>query len=291
MNALEKLREASKSLAGLGIESPEKEAELIIRQGLGINLAGLYANNPGLNEQQARIVDDIVRRRSRREPLQYILGHTDFSGLQIMVGRGVLIPRPETELMAEHAIKVLHGKLPDAEKQRLKKGRCTRILDLCTGSGCLALSLAKAFSSAQVYGTDISDSALHYARKNAEINGIRNVDFIKGHLFAALNKNVSFDFIISNPPYIRKEDIPSLQAEVKDWEPLNALDGGDDGMDFYRQIIPDAMQYLNDQGFLMFELGIGCAETVSELFKAYGYHHIEIMKDYAGIDRIISAHK
>jgi len=291
MKALDKLWQTSKKLDELGIESPAKEAEQFIRRGLGISLTDLYANNPDLNEQQTGIVDDIVLRRSRREPLQYILGYTEFLGLQIMVGRGVLIPRPETELMAEHAIKVLSSKRSEMQKQGLKKTQCMTILDLCTGSGCLALSLAGEFTDAQVYGIDISDIALSYARENSETNSIGNVDFIKGHLFKALNKNISFDFIISNPPYIRTNEIPSLQAEIKDWEPMNALDGGDDGMDFYRQIIPEARNHLNDNGILMFELGIGCADTVSELFDTSGYRQIEIMKDYAGIDRIISAHK
>ena len=123
------------------------------------------------------------------------------------------------------------------------------------------------------------------------LNNIDNITFLKGHLFDALENVISFDFIISNPPYIRSRDIEVLQPEIKDWEPVNALDGGDDGMDFYRKIISEASSYLKDNGTIMFELGIDCADSVTVMFEESGYRHITIKKDYAGINRIISARK
>jgi len=132
---------------------------------------------------------------------------------------------------------------------------------------------------------------LQYAQKNAESNNINNIKFIGGHLFDALEKNLLFDFIISNPPYIIRKDIETLQPEIKDWEPLNALDGGEDGLDFYREIIPAARSFLHDNGLVMFELGLGCADAATQLFKESGYRQIAVVKDYAGIDRIISARK
>ncbi len=284
MKALDKQRELSKTLAVPGIESAEKEAELLIRYGINLNLVNLYRDNPELSEEQINVLDIIAARRKSREPLQYILGQTEFLDLKIMVGPGVLIPRPETELMAEEAMKKLRA-------QSTEQGTQMTILDLCTGSGCLALVMALEFQNANVYGIDISDEALTFARKNAKVNEITNVEFMKGNLFEPVFDRGLFDFIISNPPYIRSEEIQTLQPEIRNWEPLNALDGGDDGMDFYREIVLQAHSRLNDGGILMFELGDGCADTVAGLFGQSGYTQIEIIKDYAGIDRIISAHK
>jgi release factor glutamine methyltransferase len=170
------------------------------------------------------------------------------------------------------------------------------ILDLCTGSGCLALALAKEFPDAQVLGVDLSEIALKYAGRNAELNEISNVSFIHGNLFEPFtnllthnSKLFTFDLIISNPPYIISDDIGNLQPEIKDWEPLNALDGGTDGLDFYRAIIPIARQFLKDSGTLMLEIGISQADTVAQMFECSGFKDIVVQKDYAGIERIISA--
>jgi release factor glutamine methyltransferase len=287
MKALNKLQELSKTLKQLDIQHSGKEAELMVRYGLDMSLVDLLKDNPEISGIQNMVIDNMVNRRRRREPLQYILGHTDFLGLKISVGSGVLIPRPETELMGEYAVKALSSQLSAASSKK----RHTSILDLCTGSGCLALGFAQSFPESFATGVDISEDALRYARKNAELNNINNIKFLRGHLFDVLENDVSFDFIISNPPYIRSKDIETLQPEIKDWEPVNALDGGNDGMDFYRKIIPEARGYLKDNGTIMFELGIDCADSVTVMFEEYGYRHITTKKDYAGIDRIISARK
>jgi release factor glutamine methyltransferase len=338
MNALAKIREISKALAASGIETADKEAELLVLHCLGISMVDLYKINPSLKDKQIMDIDEMAGRRSRREPLQYILGYSYFMGLKILLGSGVLIPRPETELMAEYAIKRVtsyelrvKGFNPDnPELSTLKpiQNSPLRILDLCTGTGCLALALAKEFPYAHVFGTDISETALRYAEKNAQVNGIDNVSFIKGHLFepfvveeninppsspfskGGLNSPLSrgvrgvfpslvkrgegrffdqnaFDLIISNPPYIRTDEIKTLQPEIRDWEPIGALDGGADGLNFYREIIPQAGKFLKTNGILMLELGAGCADETVQIMKDAGYAEIGLRKDYAGIERII----
>ena len=279
MKAVEKLREISEKLTLCGIEAAEKEAELFIRQGLDIDIVQLYRDNSELNDEQLAAVEEMFSRRVKREPLQYILGSSDFLGLKIQVGRGVLIPRPETELMAEYAVELIRTS---------GVGRPT-FLDLCTGSGCLALALAGAFPDSQVTGIDISETAVDYARRNAGLNGVANAEFLSGHLFEPLGEAQLFDLIISNPPYIRTDDIIALQPEIKDWEPLNALDGGEDGLGFYREIIPASRQYIKDNGIIMLELGAGCDDAVGRMLDQAGYNEVEVRKDYAGIKRIINA--
>ncbi len=287
MKAVEKLREISEKLTLCGIEAAEKEAELFIRQELDIDIVQLYRDNSELNDEQSAAVEEMFSRRVKREPLQYILGSSDFLGLKIQVGRGVLIPRPETELMAEYAVK----KWGSGEAGKCGSGtdKQTTFLDLCTGSGCLALALAKAFPDSHVTGIDISETAVDYARRNAGLNGVANAGFLSGHLFEPLEETKLFDLIISNPPYIRTDDIIALQPEIKDWEPLNALDGGEDGLGFYREIIPASRQYIKDNGIIMLELGAGCDDAVARMLDRAGFSEVEVRKDYAGIKRIINA--
>ncbi len=299
MKALDKLHSISKILTPSGIEAPEKEAELLLQNTLSIDLVRIYSENQEISEEQIKFLGETIRRRTSREPLQYIFGHIDFLGLNLQVGKGVLIPRPETELMAELAVKTVTDCRLQAvsENKNLSPVTChssLNILDLCTGSGCIALALAKEFPEAQVYGIDISDIALSYAKKNAGLNNVGNGTFLAGNLFEPLNSSLHhyshfFDFIISNPPYIRTDDIETLQPEVRDWEPLNALDGGADGLDYYKEIIPAARQFLKHDGILMLELGEGQSNAVSQIVEDTGYRNIEIVKDYAGIERIIHA--
>jgi release factor glutamine methyltransferase len=294
MKAVEKLREISEKLTLCGIEAAEKEAELFIRQGLDIDIVQLYRDNSELNDEQSAAVEEMFSRRVKREPLQYILGSSDFLGLKIQVGRGVLIPRPETELMAEYAVELIRTsdvgrRASDDEERTTHDARRPTFLDLCTGSGCLALALAGAFPDSQVTGIDISETAVDYARRNARLNGVANAAFLNGHLFEPLGDTQLFDLIISNPPYIRTDDIIALQPEIKDWEPLNALDGGEDGLGFYREIIPASRQYIKDNGIIMLELGSGCDDAVGRMLDRAGFSEVEVRKDYAGIKRIINA--
>jgi release factor glutamine methyltransferase len=292
MKAIDKIKEVTKELSPHGIEFAEREAELMIRYGLGIDPVNLYSNNPDLNDEDELLIHQMVTRRTEREPLQYIIGTVDFMNLKLEVGEGVLIPRPETELMAEYAIKIITNYEPACRQARLQitnRDSSLSILDLCTGSGCLALAIAKEFPKAEIVGCDDSEDALNRAKKNAEINKVENVKFIKGDLFKVVRNDDLFDMIISNPPYIRTEEIKGLQPEVRDWEPLNALDGGEDGLDYYRLIIPESIQYLKNNGIVMFEHGDGQSDHIAVILDETGFRSIEMIKDYSGKERVIQA--
>ena len=318
MNSLEKVRRAKEFLEGSGIEDSDREAELIVAHCLGTERLILYKDNPPVPDTVLQEIDEFVKRRSGREPLQYILGYTEFHGIKIKVGQGVLIPRPETELLAEEAIKTVRRKASNPPIRPFSKasnppippfskggqGGITadeitsrlplRILDLCTGSGCVALALANEFPDAGVYGTDASEDAISYARENARINNIGNVTFLKGSLFEPIKEILTadspspFDVIASNPPYIRSNDIQYLQPEIREWEPAEALDGGEDGLDYYRTIIPGARDYLKERGSLVLEIGIGQADAIRRMAEDAGFEDIEVIRDYAGIERIVS---
>jgi release factor glutamine methyltransferase len=255
-----------------------------VARGLHEDLLAIYRDNPELDEEQMLAIDEMVLRRSKREPLQYIAGYNDFFGLRLLIGYGVLIPRPETELMAEQAMQVINSR-----RSSVSGANETTILDVCTGSGCLALGLARELPDARIYGSDISETALSYASMNSRMNGIKNVSFINGNLLDHFGRSDLFDLIISNPPYIRTDDIETLQPEIKDWEPLNALDGGHDGLDFYREIIPSCRSLLKENGILMLELGDGCADAVISMLIDTGYAEVKTGMDYSGTQRIIQA--
>ncbi len=280
MNALDKLRKSKELLENFSIEDATRNAELIISYCLGIDRISLYRDNPRILENIIPKIDEFLQRRTKREPIQYILGYSEFYGLKIKVEPGVLIPRPETELLVEEAKKII-------SKFEIRNSKF-EFLDLCSGSGCLTLALAKKFPEAKVYGTDTSEIAIRCAKKNVELNNINNVTFLKGNLFEPL-KNLVFDLIISNPPYIRKDDIKNLQSEVKDWEPIEALDGGKDGLDYYRAIISGARGYLKKNGYLILELGIGQSDAVRKMAEHEGLKNISLVEDYAGIERIFIA--
>lgn len=218
---------------------------------------------------QYRRIREILERRKNCEPLWYVLGYTDFYRNRIIVNNSALIPRPETELLCETAIKLI-GDAPAA------------VLDLCTGSGCIALAVAKN-TKAAVTASDISAKALSVAAQN--LKGAAEI--VESDLFENLAGR-KFDFVISNPPYIAKAVIETLDTEVKNYEPLEALDGGEDGLDFYRRIIADAPEHLNDGGRLLLEIGYDQAAPVTELL-GEKFYNIEVIKDYGGNDRVVCA--
>jgi release factor glutamine methyltransferase len=282
MRALEILQSARELLEISGLNDADREAELILSHCLGIDRLHLYKDDPDIPENILLQIYEYLRRRAAREPLQYILGYTEVHGLKIKVGPGVLIPRPETELLVEEAIKTVHA----------LRFTSLHILDLCTGSGCIALALAKEFPDAEVYGTDKSENAIRYAEENADRNLIKNVTFLTGSLFDPLkNSDIKFDFIISNPPYIKRDEIKNLQPEIRDWEPGEALDGGEDGLDYYRMLIPEAGNYLNKHGYLILEIGIDQAKEIKKLASDAGFQDIIVIRDYSGIERILIANK
>ena len=292
MRLLESVRTSSEYLEKAGIDDPFVNAELLVFHAAGMDRLAAYIENPEVGRDLSRKINLLLRRRAKGEPLQYIIGHVDFLGLKIKVGKGVLIPRPETELLAQEAVLEINSREPKAGGRK-KSGieDHARVLDLCTGSGCIALALAKEFPNALVYGSDISKTAIRYAKMNAEANGIGNTTFLAGALFGPVKKTVPFDIIISNPPYIKTSDISGLQREIRDWEPAGALDGGESGLDFYVKIFAEAGAHLREAGIILLELGYGQAKAVTKIATKSGFSNITVKKDYAGIGRILRAEK
>ena len=301
MRLLELLKAAVRTLETAGVEDALSDAEMIVFHAAGMDRLDAYVENPEVKSSDAAKVRRRIQRRAKGEPVQYIIGHIEFLGLTINVGKGVLIPRPETELLVEEGIKAL--KSEELVARSNDKSSCAAscasrrtlhaslfVLDLCTGSGCIALALAKEFPDAEVFGTDVSKDALAYAKKNARVNDITNVTFLHGSLFEQVAGR-KFSIIIANPPYIRRDELDTLQREIREWEPVDALDGGEDGMDFYRQILSSAGAYLNPGGCIFLELGFDQAGGVQKLAQEQGFKDVAIINDYAGIGRILKARK
>jgi len=275
MNALDKMKEVAALFERSGIEDPAREAEMLITGLQRIGRAELYSYAAEIPEDRARHIDDLAVRRIRGEPLQYLIGYVPFCGLTIYVGSGVLIPRPETELLVDEVIR----------QMRRKETSPLKFLDLCTGSGCIALAIARHFPGATIYGVDASEAAMVYATQNALANDVHNVCFKLGDLFAPVN-TLHFDCIVSNPPYVRHDEIKTLQREIREHEPIPALDGGRDGLAFYRRIFRDAPAYLNNNGIIMLEIGSGQSASIQELALSAGFTQLHFIKDFAGIERV-----
>lgn len=215
-----------------------------------------------------------LKRRSEKIPVQYITGIQEFMGYSFHVDERVLIPRQDTEVVVETAINLL------------KDYRNPDILDMCTGSGCIAISMNKLIHDSKVVAADISSGALEVAKKN-NINLNADVSFVESDLFSNLDNNMKFHMIISNPPYIPTKDIEALMPEVKLHEPNLALDGKDDGLIFYKKICNKASEYIIPQGILIFEIGYDQGNDVAAIMDNNGFNHIKIKKDLAGLDRIV----
>ncbi len=212
-------------------------------------------------------------RRSKGEPLSNIFGFVEFYGLRFDVNKKVLSPRMDTEILVEEALK------------KINEFDAKSVLDLCTGSGAIAIAIAK-YSNTKVYASDVSKQALVIAEQNAKKNEVK-VEFCQSDLFKSLKKGRKYDIIVSNPPYIKSGEIEKLDEEVKKYDPKLALDGGDDGLDFYKKIISEAKAKLNKKGWLMFEVGQGQSEMVAELMQKDGYDNVQAIKDYNKIERVI----
>ena len=251
------------------------DARLLLEHVCGTSLQTLLLDgNRSVSGPEAELYKTLIERRCTREPLAYILGKWDFMGLEFAVSSDVLIPEQDTENLVEEVMR----EVCDGD----------RILDLCTGSGCILLSLLHYSNGSTGVGTDLSEDAVAAARKNACRLGLSDrSDWRTGDLFEALKPGERFDIIVSNPPYIRRETIGELAPEVRIHEPRMALDGGEDGLDFYRRIIPGAADHLVTGGMLFFEIGYDQAEQVSALMEDAGYYEIRTIKDYGGNDRIV----
>jgi len=260
-------------LAEKGVENARLEAEWLLCAVLDLDRVALYVNfDKPLSALELAAYRAMVGRRAKREPLQYILGSQEFMGLDFEVTPGVLIPRHDTEVLVTEGAKRVE--------------RAGSILDIGVGSGCIAVALAKALPQAEVYGVEKSAEALALAQRNVAKHGMK-VTLFEGSLFEPFNGQ-RFDLIVSNPPYIPTAELDTLQPEVRDFEPQQALDGGKDGLDFYRLIIPAAPEHLNPGGWLLFEVGIEEAEPVLELFETTcQFAELFTAKDPAGIERVV----
>jgi release factor glutamine methyltransferase len=266
------------------LPSAREEAEFLLMHILECRRHELFLNARRiLTTPEALLLREAARRRLGREPLQYIFGEAEFRGRAFKVTRDVLIPRPETELLVDEAVK---------EAPSFGTGRLL-IIDLCTGSGCIAVSAALEISGVAVYATDISTKALDVAKENSgKLGAAQTVTFLCGDLFRPVPKEIKgrAHMILTNPPYITEKDMRGLDPEVKDFEPRQALCGGEDGLDIIRRIITDAPTYLYPGGLLLMEIGYDQREAATKLASDSGaYCQIEILKDYAGIGRILKA--
>ena len=265
------------------------DARLLLEAACGTDVQTLLAHpERRVSQEEEALYRSFLERRRKREPLAYILGHQEFMGLDFSVSPSVLIPNQDTETLAEEALR------------GLKAG--DRILDLCTGSGCILLSLLHYCPGASGTGTDLSAAALSVARENGLRLGMaERASWMRGDLFEALNNTEAealgepdpagpFDLIVSNPPYIRTEVIKTLEPEVKSAEPYMALDGGKDGLDFYRRIAREAPAYLKRGGRLLLEIGFDQGQAVPNLLSGRGFTDVRVIKDYADNARVVSAY-
>lgn len=235
-----------------------------------------------LEEETAERIQAMVEERKNGRPLQYITGHQEFMGLDFYVSEGVLIPRPDTEVLVEKVIELA------------SEFGSPKILDIGCGSGAISVSLAKYVESSKVWSLDISKRALEIGRKNATDNGVADrIEFIESDLFQKLEgTDIEFEIIVSNPPYIRRADIEDLHVQVKDYEPAGALDGGIDGLDFYRKIVERGRLYLISGGYMAFEVGHDQAAEVALIMEnSSSFENISIYKDLPGIDRVVIGKK
>lgn len=262
------------------VENARLDAEYIFAHVLGVKRVSLILNfDMEISEENKNLIRKyIVRRGKYREPLQYILKEWEFYGRTFKVAEGVLIPRPDTEILAEQCIILM------------KDFENPKILDIGTGSGAISVTLAKELPSSEVLGLDISDEALKIAVENRELNGASNLKFLKSDVFQHV-KEKNYDLIVSNPPYIPVEEYNELMPEVKQYEPRMALTDGGDGYYFYRKISEESMKYLKNGGYLAFEVGYNQGETVSQLMEKNGFRIEGRIVDYAGIERVIIGRK
>ncbi len=260
------------------------EAELLFTQIFDCDRASLYLDKDRvLDKDKSDLISSVLKRRIAGEPIDYILGKTEFMGLELKVNKDVFIPRPETEILVETVLRMAQG----------RRYRAQAILDLGTGSGCVAISLAKFLSDIKIIATDISSEALEIAQYNTSLNDVDDkIRFISSDLFTQYAiRNTQYDIIVSNPPYVATAEIKELQSEIS-YEPRIALDGGRDGLDFYRKIIIQAPGYLRAGGFLIMEIGFNQIGEVKNIFQKYGnFKVLEVIKDYNHIERVVVAQK
>ena len=263
-------------------DTPRLDVELLLQKCLGdVDRIYIHMNlDKKLSNKQKEYFLSMIKDRLNGRPIAYIVGYREFMGLDFYVKEGVLIPRPDTETLVEEIIEIC-------------KDKYVNILDIGTGSGAITVSLAKYLPKSKLTSFDISDIPLEVGKINAINNGVDNkIEFIKSDLFSAIKeKDIKFDVIVSNPPYIRKADMNTLHTQVKDYEPYNALEGGIDGLDFYKSITEQSHLYINKGGVLAYEVGHDQAQDVAMIMQNNGYTNIYTKKDIQGIDRVVIGFK
>ncbi|MGH4051879.1 MAG: peptide chain release factor N(5)-glutamine methyltransferase [Clostridium sp.] len=280
MNIGEILLKSYQILKNVKIESYLLDSQLLLGKVINKDKLFIMINRDfNLNEQDENEFLRLVELRKNKMPIKYILGVCEFMGMDFIVGPGVLVPRPDTEILVEEVIKVI-----------AQKGY-TKICDVCTGSGAIGISIAQSVKNTIVMMYEISSVAIEVANINIKRFDLSNrvkarrSDLLKG----PIDKNMKFDVIVSNPPYIRKSVIPTLMDDVKNYEPIIALDGGEDGLDFYRRITLESLQVLEKGGLLAFEIGYDQKDEVTDILLEAGFKQIECIKDLSGNDRVIKA--
>lgn len=261
-----------KGLKQAGIEEYALDARLLLEETCSTSRSDLFAHGDRqVGQEQCERYLRLIDKRKRHIPLQHILGCQEFMGLRFKVTKDVLIPRQDTETLVEEVMRGLHDGF--------------HILDLCTGSGCILLSLLHYSNHCAGTGSDVSEAALKVAEENARALG-QKAEFVRSDLFE--NISGEYEVIVCNPPYIPTGEIPGLMEEVREHDPRSALDGGEDGLCFYKKIIAQAGDYLTPGGRLYFEIGCSQAEAVSGLMKAAGYREVNVCRDLSGLDRVVS---
>jgi release factor glutamine methyltransferase len=272
MNYRETLRCGEARLAEAAIADAKEDAWWLLEMVTKFDRSSYYLHmEEEMPQDLATEYESLLNKRMEHVPMQYIVGETEFMGLKFKTNPNVLIPRQDTETLVEEALKVV------------KPGM--RVLDLCTGSGCIIISILHNAPDVEGFATDISKQALLLARENAKLNEVQLM-LEKSDLFDQVRG--TFDLIVSNPPYIRTGEIAHLMPEVRDFEPPEALDGGEDGLNFYRKIIGECRNYLNPQGRVLFEIGFDQGEEVSSLLRGAGFRDVRITQDLARHDRVAS---
>ncbi len=254
-----------------GIEEAENDAWLLLSKECKMDRTAYYMHmKDEILPEQLNEYKGLIKKRAERVPLQYITGEQEFMGLTFHVNSNVLIPRQDTETLVEEAIKLVEPGMS--------------ILDMCTGSGCIIISILKKCSGIQGTGSDISKQALNVAKENAKLNNVA-VDFERSDMFENLSDK--YDMIVSNPPYIRSDVVPTLMPEVCEFEPLDALDGHEDGLYFYRKIIKECKSFLKEDGKILFEIGNDQGQAVSDMLTYAGFRNVRVIKDLAHNDRVV----
>lgn len=278
----ELLKKGIETLGSREYTNPQNEVRMILSKLLDVDKSYIYIN--GDREVSKDIGDKffaMIDLRKSGYPIQYIMKEKEFMGLDLYIEEGVLVPRADTEILAEYIIDYIQKKYNDEK---------IKVMDMGAGSGAISLSIARYCKNAYVYGADIGDIPIRVSNINKERLDLKNVEFVKGDLFEPFKNEIyrnSFHIIASNPPYISNEELENLQTEVRDFEPRLALEAKDEGLDFYKRISLGAKDYLVNDGLLIYEIGYNQGEAVSNILEANGYRDIKILKDLQMLDRVV----